>query len=785
MQPTPMRTYNATSKLEALLLERTNRKLMYAPIEKAGIIEVPDFPTMGKLVALRFLEWLQLNPEGVVSLPTGKTPEHFIKWTQRFLQEWDRKEIQQELGGWGLDTARRPRMDAVRFVQIDEFYPMNPAHENGFGHYIKRFYLEGFGLDPKRALLMDTWTVGAPAGKDLDWVFPSGKIDLTLRYRAPRNETEQLQAQAITAADQAAMEFEAKIQELGGLGFFLGGIGPDGHIGFNIRGSDHFSTTRLSPINYETAAASATDLGGIEVARDKVVITVGLKTITINPTVTAIVMAAGESKAKVIREAIENPVSVSYPATCLQTVPGGRFYLTRGASSQLIERRRLNLQAHGELPEPERERILIDIAHQTNKRLQDLTVQDVKKDRLGDFLPQDAKGLKTLADNVAARIKERIERGVRNIEGVTFLHTGPHHDDIMLGYLPYIVHLVRSPKNKHYFATLTSGFTSVTNAYVLSLFDKLERALARGVLTLEHLRPDYEPGNLQEKNEDIYLHLDGVAANSQETKDEAEARRLLRNLVELTGKLTAADVRAEFERLQAYLRSRYPGQKDTKEVQRLKGMVREWEEELTWAHLGFSSEHVPHLRLGFYTGDIFTPQPEMQRDVEPILKLLKDTKPDILTVTLDPEGAGPDTHYKVLQATSEALKLYLQEFPDRKVEVWGYRNVWYRFHPAEANVYVPVSMNSLSTMRSAFNTCYGSQRAASFPSYEYDGPFCDLAQRVMVSQCSILQHCMGREYFYDNPVPRMRASRGMNFLVAMEPQEFFNRTRALRKLTEA
>ena len=52
---------------------------------------------------------------------------------------------------------------------------------------------------------------------------------------------------------------------LGGIGFFLGGIGPDGHIGFNVRGSDHFSTTRLTGVNYETQAAAASDLGGIEV----------------------------------------------------------------------------------------------------------------------------------------------------------------------------------------------------------------------------------------------------------------------------------------------------------------------------------------------------------------------------------------------------------------------------------------------------------------------------------------------------------------------------------------
>ena len=70
---------------------------------------------------------------------------------------------------------------------------------------------------------------------------------------------------------------------MGGIGFFLGGIGPDGHVGFNVRGSDHYSTTRLTATNYETQAAAAGDLGGIEISRNRLVITIGLNTITYNP----------------------------------------------------------------------------------------------------------------------------------------------------------------------------------------------------------------------------------------------------------------------------------------------------------------------------------------------------------------------------------------------------------------------------------------------------------------------------------------------------------------------
>ena len=49
--------------------------------------------------------------------------------------------------------------------------------------------------------------------------------------------------------------------------------------------------------------------------------------------------------------------------------------------------------------------------------------------------------------------------------------------DIMLGYLPLINHLVRNPNNKHYFATFTSGFTAVTNAYMLELLNDLKNLL--------------------------------------------------------------------------------------------------------------------------------------------------------------------------------------------------------------------------------------------------------------------------------------------------------------------
>jgi glucosamine-6-phosphate deaminase len=207
--------------------------------------------------------------------------------------------------------------------------------------------------------------------------------------------------------------------------------------------------------------------------------------------------------------------------------------------------------------------------------------------------------------------------------------------------------------------------------------------------------------------------------------------------------------------------------------------------ELLWAYFGIEASAIAALRLGFYKGDIFSEEPEVDRDVFPILDLLKRTNPNVVSVAFDPEGSGPDTHYKALQAVAEALKLYVKDAADATVRVWGYRNVWYRYRPAEADLIIPVSLNSLSLLHTAFMNCFGSQSAASFPSYEHDGPFSELAQKIQVEQYAMVKCCLGNDFFLKHTHPRLRASRGLIFLKEMELTSFFEKVRELKKRTEA
>ncbi len=771
------------SNVEKIWLERSGRKLSYSPRERIGVIEVENFPSLGKLTALRFLEWVQDNPEGVIALPTGKTPEHFIKWVHTYLANWEQPDLQKNMQENGLDISRKPDLRGLQFVQIDEFYPIDPRQSNSFFHYVNRFYMQGFGLDPKRALFIDTSKIALGKGEKLTDIFPDNIVDLTLRTRHPESRLETRQKDFILRVDEWCHQYEMKIREKGGIGFFLGGIGPDGHIGFNVMGSDHYSTTRLTPTNYETQAAAASDLGGIEVARNRLVITIGLATICYRPNVVAIIIAAGEAKAPMVYNAIQQEPSNRYPATALQKLPNARFYLTKGAARLLTERAYLDIKDAPELDDTMVERVVIDLALARNKRILNLTRDDFAFIRSSQLVLKRYQGsLESLKAFVDQRLRKKIERGRQPVKDKTYMHMGPHHDDIMLGYLPHIVHLVRPASNRHSFSYATSGFNAVTNSYVRVQLEK-----AKHWLKTDEFQRMIEEGYFDTDNEigrqrDVLQYLDGIAAHSRTMKEEGDARRLVRNLIFLFEENSTSQLINRIDELVNYFQTQYPGKKDLPHIQRLKGMIREWEADLLWGYFGFHTNSVHHIRMGFYKGEIFTELPKIDRDVMPIYRLMQLENPDVVSVALDPEASGPDTHYKVLQATAEALKMYQRQNKD--VKVLGYRNVWYRFHPAEANMYVPVSLNSMAIMENAFMNCFGSQREASFPSYEYDGPFCRLAQKIMVEQYQMIKICLGREFFGSHESARMRAAHGLVFIRMMELNEFYQHSEALQRSME-
>ncbi|MHC1704261.1 MAG: hypothetical protein AB9846_10170 [Tenuifilaceae bacterium] len=765
------------SKVESVFIDLSAVKNQTTRIP---YIIVDNFPKLGFLAALRFLEWVSENPNGVISLPTGKTPEFFIKWTQFLLKNWNNKQGQKIRDDYQLKNLSKPDLRGLQFVQIDEFYPISSKQYNSFYHYVNEYYIKGFGLNKSNSLLINCDDIFLPEHKHFSEIFTNNQVDLSLRYREAKNSYEMLQQHAVFAIDNWCTDYETKIREKGGIGFFLGGIGPDGHIAFNTRGSDHHSTTRLTATNFETQAVAASDLGGIEISKNRLVITIGLETITYNPEAVAIIFAAGEAKAPMVKNALEMEPSNTYPATALGKLKNARFYLTTGAAVMLDDSIDFYYKS-GEWTHEKTERALIDLCKKIDKYGHHLTLNDLKNDKYCKLIPNLSEETVRMVEN---SIIEKLNYGMASQTDQVYLHTGPHHDDIMLGMLPHIHRLLRNESNKAHFSILTSGFTAVTNGFIKDALVDAKKFLEIGLIQMTKYPDFFEVGYKYKWDKDVAHYLDKVAAGEPYERRRGLAHRIVRSIVEIYGSKNVSELKENIDEILVQLQSSYDGEKNSPKIQKLKGMLREFEEELVWAHFGIQVSNVHHLRLGFYTGDVFTEQPNRNRDVEPILELLKKLNPTVVSLAFDPEGSGPDTHYKVLQTIAEALRLWRKEKDISNLKVWGYRNVWYKFHPAEVNVIVPVSLNAMATLETAFSDCYLSQVDASFPSYQLDGKFSDLTKKIWVDQLKLIQLLLGKNYFYLNESPRVRSSHGLLFFKEMTVDKFLTHARDLEKSME-
>ena len=390
---------------------------------------------------------------------------------------------------------------------------------------------------------------------------------------------------------------------------------------------------------------------------------------------------------------------------------------------------------------------------------------------------------------VIQAVEAKLWRGARFFENEVIYHTGPHHDDIMLGLMPFINRQLRTPTNQVHFAIMTSGYHSVTDEFLQQALEDTLDYLHQGRIQMV-LYPDFfERGYRFKQEKDIHHYLDNVARKNPDEMRRGFCHRILRDAVGLWNLKSVEEVEVRFEAEIERLRK---GEPNSPETQKLKGEIREFEEELVWAYAGTSLNHIHHLRLGLYESKSEVPEPVegptnkepalrraqgpwspyRQRDVDPILNQLRELKPTIITVAIDSEGQGPNTHYKVMQSIAEALRLWSEEVDLSHLRIFGYRNVWSTFHPAEANVYVPVSLNALAVFEKAFKDSYLTQYKAEYPNPDFDGPFSELAEQIWVKNYKDIQFILGKDFFYENSHPLIRATHGLIFLKEMDVKGF-------------
>ncbi|MCB1086985.1 MAG: 6-phosphogluconolactonase, partial [Verrucomicrobiae bacterium] len=134
---------------------------------------------------------------------------------------------------------------------------------------------------------------------------------------------------------ESCMAYEAKIDAAGGIDLQILGIGRTGHIGFNEPGSSRDSLTRMITLDRVTRQDAAADFLGVQnVPRFAITMGVG----TILRARRLVLMAWGENKAGIVREAVEGTVTDQVSASFLQEHSNATFLIDGAAASRLTRR---------------------------------------------------------------------------------------------------------------------------------------------------------------------------------------------------------------------------------------------------------------------------------------------------------------------------------------------------------------------------------------------------------------------------------------------------------------
>jgi glucosamine-6-phosphate deaminase len=225
----------------------------------------------------RLIRGLVGSRPAVLGLATGSTPVKLYRELIRLHRE--------------EDLSFR---NVVTF-NLDEYYGLSPQHPESYRHFMEVQLFNHIDILP------------------LNVHVPDGLV--------PRAE--------VFAYCQ---DYERKILAVGGLDLQILGIGRTGHIGFNEPGSGIDSRTRMVALDRLTRRDAARDFRG-EANVPSYAITMGVGTILQAKEIA--LLAWGESKAGILRQAIEGPLTETVSASFLQHHPNCRCYIDEAAAREL------------------------------------------------------------------------------------------------------------------------------------------------------------------------------------------------------------------------------------------------------------------------------------------------------------------------------------------------------------------------------------------------------------------------------------------------------------------
>jgi glucosamine-6-phosphate deaminase len=166
------------------------------------------------------------------------------------------------------------------------------------------------------------------------------------------------------------------------------------------------------------------------------------------------------------------------------------------------------------------------------------------------------------------------------------------------------------------------------------------------------------------------------------------------------------------ERVVNFLKSKKPGQSDSEDVLRIKGLIRATEARAAALACGVPPEQLEFMDLRFYRTGTIDKAPIHPDDIADIAGLLHRLKPAQIYVAgelSDPHG----THRTCAEAIFAAVRKVKAE--NLNFETWLYRGAWEEWEPHEVERVVPLSPQDLEKKKESIFRHQSQKDRAMFP----------------------------------------------------------------------
>ena len=452
---------------------------------------------------------------------------------------------------------------------------------------------------------------------------------------------------SLKKAREHCLAYEEKIKSFGGLDFQLLGIGRTGHIGFNEPGSNLNSRTRVITLDHITREDAAESFQGIENVPKKA-ITMGIASAMSAKRI--VLLAWGQKKSLVVKEAIEDEISSQNPSTYLQNHNNTTFILDQDAASELTRIKTPWVVQECKWTKELKYKAVVWLCRQTQKSVLKLTESDYSEHSLSDLLETQS------VYDLNIEIFNRLQHTITGWPGGK-----PDADD------------TNRPERERPKQKRVIVFSPHPDDDVISMGGTLDRLISQG----HEVHVAYQTSG-------------SIAVSNDEA----------RKFIEVACDLSDGAPTSKLSKLKDLLSDFTGNPHESTDLREIKKIIRQKEAIGATRYLGLPDDQVHFLNLPFYEAGGIKKAPITSFDVDIHTNLIKSIRPHQVFAAgdlADPHG----THKLCLEAILESLRSLKKESFMKDCWLWLYRGAWHEYEPHEIDMAVPMSPAQVRRKRKA------------------------------------------------------------------------------------